>query len=526
MALTDGTLLLSDHVYDWIGDWSADDTFPTWHGAPDECTDGGAVREVNFYNALNRFGGFDPGAERIPSVKIDGYQNTWLGDVAYANVDVYNNHNNPWGASGFDLLIQYDNTGLIFNSAELGYNPSLWNWEYFNYVDDPAQGLIHMVAIADLNNGDIHPSGLLEGDCTVTRMEFQVINDPANIGRRMPLKFLWNDCGDNTFASIPSGDTLYISNEVFDARGFVITDDAAFPTNQGAPSECLGAPTVRRSVNFFHGSIKVAAEEPVPIVDRGDVNVNGVAYEIADWVLFSNYFFYGLAVFNVHLEAQVASTDINADGLTLTLSDLMYLYRIIIGDALPFFKNGAVGDTATIIQDTTAHTLSISYPDSLAMLYLTFSGSFDTVQFDSETHDIGYLANGSTTRMIVSPKLAAFDGVPVLPSGFLMNYTGDAQLVSVQAEYDGINTIPALVQIGDGSPCCVDRGNIDHDPTGALDISDLVYLVSFMFDLGPTPPCPGEADVDGNGAGGIDIGDLIYLVDYMFNGGPAPVACP
>ena len=71
--------------------------------------------------------------------------------------------------------------------------------------------------------------------------------------------------------------------------------------------------------------------------------------------------------------------------------------------------------------------------------------------------------------------------------------------------------------------CCLDRGDIDHTGNG-IDISDLVYLVDYMFTGGPAPPCLDEADMDG--IGGIDISDLVYLVDYMFTGGPAPVACP
>jgi hypothetical protein len=69
--------------------------------------------------------------------------------------------------------------------------------------------------------------------------------------------------------------------------------------------------------------------------------------------------------------------------------------------------------------------------------------------------------------------------------------------------------------------CCELRGDINHD--GVIDISDLVYLVDWMFTGGPPPPCPEEADMNGDGA--IDIADLVYLVDYMFNGGPAPVPC-
>jgi hypothetical protein len=70
--------------------------------------------------------------------------------------------------------------------------------------------------------------------------------------------------------------------------------------------------------------------------------------------------------------------------------------------------------------------------------------------------------------------------------------------------------------------CCAIRGDVDHSGL-EIDISDLVYLVDYMFTGGPVPSCIDEADVDGSGE--IDISDLVYLVDYMFTGGPAPVGC-
>ncbi len=73
--------------------------------------------------------------------------------------------------------------------------------------------------------------------------------------------------------------------------------------------------------------------------------------------------------------------------------------------------------------------------------------------------------------------------------------------------------------------CCVVRGNVDDDAGGVIDISDLVYLVDYMFTGGPEPPCPDAANVDGDITGTIDISDLVYLVDYMFTGGPPPPSC-
>ena len=65
----------------------------------------------------------------------------------------------------------------------------------------------------------------------------------------------------------------------------------------------------------------------------------------------------------------------------------------------------------------------------------------------------------------------------------------------------------------------------DADGSGSeIDITDLVYLVAYMFGnpAGPEPPIMAAVDV--NGSGDVDITDLVYLVDYMFGdpSGPAP----
>ena len=59
-------------------------------------------------------------------------------------------------------------------------------------------------------------------------------------------------------------------------------------------------------------------------------------------------------------------------------------------------------------------------------------------------------------------------------------------------------------------------GDMDH--SHGLDISDLIYMVEYMFGGGPamSPMCLGDFDVSCT----CDISDLIYLVDYMFGDGP------
>lgn len=61
----------------------------------------------------------------------------------------------------------------------------------------------------------------------------------------------------------------------------------------------------------------------------------------------------------------------------------------------------------------------------------------------------------------------------------------------------------------------------DADFSGAIDISDAVFLISYIFSGGPAPS-PIRLVGDANCSGDIDISDAVYLVSYIFAGGPAP----
>jgi polyhydroxybutyrate depolymerase len=76
------------------------------------------------------------------------------------------------------------------------------------------------------------------------------------------------------------------------------------------------------------------------------------------------------------------------------------------------------------------------------------------------------------------------------------------------------------------SSCCLIRADINHDGAPEPDITDLIFMVTYMFQGGPEPACMDEADINGDGSETPDISDLIDLVEYMFQGGAAPVPCP
>jgi hypothetical protein len=60
----------------------------------------------------------------------------------------------------------------------------------------------------------------------------------------------------------------------------------------------------------------------------------------------------------------------------------------------------------------------------------------------------------------------------------------------------------------------------DATADGIIDISDVVYLLNYLFVHGPEP-IPLEAG-DVNCDGVVDVSDLTYLLNYLFFHGPLP----
>jgi hypothetical protein len=310
-----------------------------------EATDGcQTVRQTLVVNFSQR-----PDCDVCAKVSIDAGACTPVG--LRKNVDIRVKANTQ--IAGFDLLVKYDPTAISFQTAFIT-GSDIQGWEYFTYNLNNANcggscppGLVRFVGLADVNNGSKHPpDSTLQPDGILLRVEYQVSNNQTLGGQFIPISFVWYDCGDNTFSD-PTGNLLYLDNRIFNSENALIwdeNDEANYPEtarlpNTGAPDGCVDpqAKTVPvRCVEFYNSGVCIT--HPDSIDARGDVNLNNVAYEIADAVVFTNYFTRGLQAFTINVQGQIAATDVNADGLTLTVADLTTLIRVIIGDALPIHK--------------------------------------------------------------------------------------------------------------------------------------------------------------------------------------------
>jgi hypothetical protein len=233
----------------------------------------------------------------------------------------------PGDAGGFDFLICYDQSGLSFLSASGGPQ----GWEYFTYRTGQfggncsggcPDGYVHLIGIADMNNGlPVDPADFNLDGKTLACLTFNVTSDRNFINSCLHVGFCSFDCGDNV-VSDKSGNITWTPRDGVNLGPYYSCDGNNKPTDSTVPA-----------ISYCPGAICVCE----PPDDRGDLNLNGIANEIGDAVLYTNYFIYGSSVWDPTWEAvQILASDINDDGVVLTVADLIYLIRIITGDESPF----------------------------------------------------------------------------------------------------------------------------------------------------------------------------------------------
>ncbi len=183
-------------------------------------------------------------------------------------------------------------------------------------------------------------------------------------------------------------------------------------------------------------------------------------------------------------------------------------------DCISVLLNNGDGTFASHLTDSVQQ-----YPRYLATGDIDGDGDQDIVISTHLSNELVVMTNDGNGSLTVD---SAYGTSGAMQGIALADFNGDGILDAAAIDWNN-NTLEIFTGTNTDQ-CCLARGDIDRSG-GLVDISDLIWMVGWLFIGGQEPPCIDEADV--NASGGIpDISDLVYLVDYMFMAGPPPVPCP
>jgi len=343
---------------------------------------------------------------------------------------------------GFDFLIAYDASVLTATQALPGALIDNDKFEYFTYRfgangncgGSCPSGLIRIVAMRETNDG-------ITNDCHITspgelaKIDFLVTSDYNLECQHTAIRFFWLDCGDNTLSD-ESGYWLNLGLEVIDFENNPVTDpieygytgpaadcyDTVFKNDEVVKNSPIG------SIAFYNGGIEIICKDT--ILDRGDVNYNGIPYEIADAVVFTNYFIEGFTAFMIDVEGQTEATEINGDGIPLTVADFLYLVRVIVGDASPMPQ--PTPNAYACFSKVDTDLLVESNVDLGAALFVINGNIYPTLANDAVNMELKYGHDGGKTRALVwSADGSSFS------NGAILNINGGTLDSVGVAEYNG-----------------------------------------------------------------------------------------
>jgi hypothetical protein len=462
--------------------WDIPMEYDYWgnHSVTVVVTDGAAIDECNTANAdtctfVIHVSGFEVSVEKAHDV-LQGHNRTISVWLDYGLIGTSSEYYTDF-IGGFDLLLAYDNSALTFIGAQPGDLLEEFGWEYFTYRYGPngncgnacPSGMIRLVGLAETNNGANHPD-IIDHAGELAKITFFVTNDRTFECQYAPVSFYWFDCGDNSLSDI-TGRFLFVGDSVFHFEGSPVPnlEDTLLYGYDGAESACwdtllLGSnPSVKnfpmRALRFVNGGVDIICADSIDA--PGDINLNGIPNEIADAVMYTNYFIKGLSAFDSP-EGSIAASDVNKDGIVLSVADLVYQIRIITGDANPFPKAVAGEDAFTISTQMTNEVMNVNYNASAdvgaTVLSFSFTGEVGTPMVNVDGMDMEYGINGSELKVIVYSFSTNSIGQG---TGSLLTIpvSGELELTGAEAAtYDGVDmsvttkVLPTMFQLVQNYP--------------------------------------------------------------------------
>ncbi|MCH7690320.1 MAG: T9SS type A sorting domain-containing protein [candidate division Zixibacteria bacterium] len=377
-------------------------------------------------------------------VEIGLVENVALGTMVDVPVTL---RNAPWDLYGFDLLFSFDPAALTFIDVIPGidfFDPdSGCGWVYFDWRQGSSAncgsspcptGIIRVVGIPDIGYPHGHPSCLSpETPASFFSLRFLVTNDFTYKCSLIPVRFVWYDCIDNAVAFFSENDgeehslSLALSDDVYSGDILNAPSDH-FPSYGGVTDSCtsgLGNFEFSRVIDFHNGGIFIQCDDTEPVI--GDINLDGV-WNVTDLSLFIDYFIIGESVFEIDPSEQIAATDINKDGETLKLEDLVQLSNMIFNALDPDSTIDSTLDGSIVNNDKANKTVSLHTDYFVDAIWIKMSGDIEPYHpIDSSLK--GHFYDGSHTRILFWSYYRSYGPGNV----DLFYYTGEGEIVEAQA---------------------------------------------------------------------------------------------
>ncbi len=400
-------------------------------------------------------------------VLIESQQDVFVGQPLNVPIIV---HECPGPLGAMDLTITYDPVAfkLIDVMAMAGIaNPALvWDtMSHDSHVDSTGQGPVGILEISGrMRSGEmLETRGETDWPRVVATMQFMVSSNANLECETYLLEFVWDDCDDNTFRLLEQSITV-TSRRVIDCYDSTVTTGEEFPNYGGPPTHCVGPETDADhsdKVVFYNGAANIICAGGGFETSPGDLNLNELPYEIADFEVFAEYLLGNEDVLRDR-DACAFMSDVNKDGRTWSTEDLASLAAIIIGDYVPYGCDGkpptrfqsrcfgrirrhywllpepspaprVLADTVTFITDPNAQTIEMIADDTVGVVLLTFDGCVG-VEVGVEGIEARHSFDGTNTRvLIMSAWPSDSHGRTLLIGDTTIKIEGTGKLVSASA---------------------------------------------------------------------------------------------
>jgi hypothetical protein len=279
----------------------------------------------------------------------------------YAELPVYVDSMAMKDMNGFRFQIAYNSQRLDYVDVNPG--KVIDGWEDFQVFigqhqpagSDSTNNIIQIIASKTAGTNKKNPA---QYDSSFAKNEYFpigkelfrlkfLISDANTFTSYVPVYFYWVSCDDNI---ITYGQPNYraFASKVYNikrdrSQGIryyeMMGEDCGIGGINhicGAHKGCnlfLGDTNLYVSkLNFYHGGFLIWTIDPEPV--WGDINLNNLSNEIADVHMYADYFIYGDSAFKINKEGQTEFSDVNRDGRNLTVADMVYMIRVITGDAV------------------------------------------------------------------------------------------------------------------------------------------------------------------------------------------------